>query len=197
MSYAKLNDALGDLPALTENENTESLEKIGAILYRFFVRASRLFDSDTNAPIRYYEAVQNPSQIETRTFYSRTRYFHLPYFRDLDSAVYNGQILDIEDFQCSENDGNIFINTRTCLWQKTYRNQSHRLAVSAKFGYKCVPEDVKEAVSAKGLLLFRQSPNTNLDIKTDLNELIDIPILEDVYNTIVKRYQFRNRFLPL
>lgn len=188
--YIKTSEALGYFPVLTENTKNQS--KVEGIFKQFLFDASRLIETDTNAPVDFYAKSTGGFSVK-QLFYKGTQYLRTYPFTEIE-YIRNEENEDIEDYRILENKRTIFLDTVHCHWLNLRYNDI--INISAKWGFECVPEDIKVAVKSKAILLMQNAPTSRLDIELSLDEEF-VESLEKAYDNVVDRYSHRNRFIKL
>lgn len=187
--YVEIEEALAYFPALLENlQNKPSVE---GVFTQFLTDASRMFEADTRG---HYNQYSKAGELEERRFLlNRTGYLHTTPIFELDSIKdADDEVIDVELYTHLNNQLILF-NNYCNFYHWTKRPV---ITISAKWGYTCIPEDVKVAVKQFALLLMHNSPISRLNLEFYLEEQF-INTLQFSYNRIVAKYYSLNNDLNL
>lgn len=196
ISYAKTTDCIDVIPSF--NELIEGSADLEATLAQKLLDASRLFETEVLIGVDYF--AKAGTEFSTKRFYSDgTQYVRLPPFTEIEEVLdANGDAIDN-----SENDiYRVDSDTYTLKW--LIRSSCNRgllslyyIDVSAKWGFPCIPEDVKLAVKYMGCMLFLATPQARNGLQFTGDAEVQISSLRTNFNRIADQWREKHHHLQL
>lgn len=185
--YAQSTDCVDIFSSLGDLDDKSS--RLESALAESLIQASRLFDDDTLVAPAYY--AQTDGIFATRRFYlNGTSFTHLDPFTEIE------WIHDSDDELIDNTEGDLYTidaNRFTVEWSY-YRNCGGLsiargfIDVSAKWGYSCVPMDVKQAVKNMGCLLFLTNNQARLGLEDSVTDRQETR-MRSYYTRVVGRHR--------
>lgn len=196
LSYAKTTDCLDVIPSFAEV--VEGSAELESTLAQKLLDASRLFETEVLVGIDYF--AKAGEEFTTKRLYSDgTQYLKLLPFTEIEKILdADGEVIDN-----SENDiFRINVDTYTLKWLVTSSFCRKLLPlnyidVSAKWGFSCVPEDVKLAVKYLGCMLFLATPQARNGLQFTGDAETQISSLRTNFNRIASEWRARHHHLQL
>lgn len=196
ISYAQAPDCIDVIPSFAEVvEHSAELE---ATLAQKLLDASRLFETETLVGIDYFAKAGD--EFSTKRFYSDgTQYVKLLPFTEIENILDSGgEIID------NSEDDMYRINaaTYTLKWLVTSGCSRTLLSldyidVSAKWGFPCIPEDVKLAVKCMGCILFLSTPLARKGLQFTGDAEAQMTSLRSSFNRISDQWRALHHHLQL
>lgn len=180
--YLDVQELISEIPALQQADNKNLLEGVlGQIIYR----VSRLFDSHTQAPMHYYG--EKPSGVYGDRFYilNGTNFLHTHHFEELANV------------QIRNNSVNSWTRQLSKQWLEIgylYKEPSEVVQITAQWGFKFIPEDVKEAVSYQAKIFISNAPLGRLGFDNNSISQEQADFYSTLYYSIVEKYRHLNKF---
>lgn len=174
-AYATIADCVDIIPSLAEvNDKSARLE---AMLAQCLLDASRLIETDTFAPVGYFNKAG--TVFEERTFYSKgiqylwlSPYTEIEYINDEED-----ELIDIEMYQLNLDLAFLDVYSPReyyLKWMYRYCGSSwwqyRKIKVSAKWGFPCIPPDIVLAVKYMGCLMFLNGPQARMGLDSALDD---------------------------
>lgn len=191
IAYANPSDCLDIVPALTEH--TEDSELMAGALMQSLLDASRLFESDVFAPTNYFAPAG--AEFTDRTFYLKgTEFVRLaPYVAVGDALDSDGKLISPNEYRHFVSE--VYSPTGYYMrWQRCTRSMYYdfgyygHITVSARWGFDCIPPDVKIAVKNMGCLMFLVNPASRVGKESGLTDDQETR-LRQTYNRIMSNWQ--------
>lgn len=181
--YIELAELASDVPAILD---LDERERLAGIVAQVINKMSRIFDAETFAPEGYY-AMQPTDVFVKKDFRTNgTNFLQTYHFTELEDVFYKeDSLLD----RAIIGRGGQYIE----LGYINFLRIKSILSVSAKWGWLSIPEDVKQAITAKCLLRLSLSPLARNGLDFSLR-VEDLPQLNAVWDNTVMRYRNLNQF---
>jgi hypothetical protein len=199
ISYATPFDCTDIVPSLTEIR--EDSVKLEAALQQSLLDASRLFEADVQAPENFFAPTNN--KFETRIVYGNgTEYIRMPPFIEIESiSDHTAQpvtVVDSDEYRVitpfDDYSLNYFLKWNWGLCGHFF--SPTKLAVSAKWGFRCVPADVVVATKSMGCLMFLLNSSARLGQNTEMEDFQETR-LRNTYNRIVQTWQDKRHHVQI
>jgi hypothetical protein len=186
--YARIENCLDAVPSLQKViENSNELE---AALFQSILDASRQFESEAGADVDYFAAAG--ANFSNYLIYGNgTSFLRLPPFTEIEKITdSDGEVIDVEDYIVAPRRGfYIESNTGSCSGKMRWRRNA-KFIVSGKWGFPCVPHDIRVAVKSLALLKFFTNTGNRVGIDNGLSDKQESRLKND-YNRILGIWQSR------
>lgn len=188
--YAVPNDCLDVVSGLNVPQARGG--ELETALFQSLLDASRLFEADVMVPEDFFAPADDVATV--RTIYTDgTSIIPLPPFVELvsvsDGTLEPVEIADPEDYRVNipyhpELGHSVRWNFGLCgrFYAPT------KILVEARWGFKCIPGDVKVAVKNMGCLMYLLNSNTRLGQNTEIEDLQEVR-LRNTYNRILQSWK--------
>jgi hypothetical protein len=196
ISYAKTTDCIDVIPSFAEV--VEGSPELEATLAQKLLDASRLFETEVLVGVDYFAKASD--EFTTKRFYGDgTQYLRFLPFTEIE------EILDAEGEVIDNSEDDVYrvdFDTYTLKWLATSSFCRSMLSldyvdVSAKWGFACIPEDVKLAVKYMGCMLFLATPQARSGLQFTGDAETQISSLRTNFNRIADQWRARNHHLQL
>lgn len=198
ISYAKTTDCIDVIPSFAET--VEGSPELEATLAQKLLDASRLFETEVLVGVDYF--AKTGDEFTTKRFYGDgTQYLKLPPFTEIEEILdADGEAID----NSAEDMYLVYPDTYLIKWlfvsgcgRQLFISNAFYVDVSAKWGFPCVPEDVKLAVKYMGCMLFLATSQARNGLQFTGDSEVQISSLRTNFNRIADQWRAKHHHLQL